>query len=427
MTRSELFEINQNGENSRVEFRRDTIDNRSLAKELVAFADLSGGRVFLGVEEDGRVGGLSRQDSPGRGDAATPRTYRQLEEWVMTACRDKVRPELVPDFEVLFEVEPGKDVAVVQVHRSWIVHHVWHDNHRTYYIRVGTQSREASWEELQRLSQQRGDLRVEVRPVTGSSMANLDLRRLTDYFQRVREQPVPTDEDLETWRALLVNTEILAEVDGATVATVAGILLFGTQPNRFLPQAGVDAVAYPGMEKDYAAIERATLRGPMTPLYGRRKVSETHIEHPLVENGLVEQAIHFVRRNTTVTAELEDGARRKERWDYPEEAVREAIVNALVHRDYLLSSTDIELSIYEDRLEVISPGRLPNDITPERMRTGCRAARNQLLKDIMRDYGYLEHMGMGVPRKIIKGMREHNGTEPDLIEEDERFTVRLWK
>ena len=85
------------------------------------------------------------------------------------------------------------------------------------------------------------------------------------------------------------------------------------------------------------------------------------------------------------------------------------------------------ISIYVDRLEVISPGRLPNGITPDRMRTGCRSARNQLLKDVMRDYGYLEHMGMGVPRKIVRGMRELNGTEPDLIEDGERFIVRLWK
>ncbi len=102
-------------------------------------------------------------------------------------------------------------------------------------------------------------------------------------------------------------------------------------------------------------------------------------------------------------------------------------MNAVVHRDYLLSSTTIEVSIYADRLEIISPGRLPNGITPARMRIGCRAARNQLLKDVMRDYNYLEHTGMGVPRKIIKGMLEHNGTEPDLLEEEERFLVRLWK
>jgi ATP-dependent DNA helicase RecG len=145
----------------------------------------------------------------------------------------------------------------------------------------------------------------------------------------------------------------------------------------------------------------------------------------VVENGLVEQATDFVRRNTAVTATLEDGARRVERPAYPEEAIRETVVNALVHRDYLLSATDIELSIYADRIEVISPGRLPNGITPARMLTGCRAARNQLLKDVMADYGYLEHLGMGVPRKIVKGMREHNGTAPELIEDGESFRVVL--
>ena len=200
--------------------------------------------------------------------------------------------------------------------------------------------------------------------------------------------------------------------------TLSGILLFGKTPNRFLPQAGIDAAAFPGTEKDYAARERATLRGPMTPLMDQNG--------DVLEAGLAEQALEFVRRNTPVTAVLEDGARRVERPAYPVEVIRETVVNALIHRDYLLAHTDIELAIYEDRLEIISPGKLPNGITPERMRAGTRAARNQLLKDVMKDYGYLEHMGMGVPRKIIRGMKEHNQTDPDLVEENERFTVRLY-
>jgi len=85
------------------------------------------------------------------------------------------------------------------------------------------------------------------------------------------------------------------------------------------------------------------------------------------------------------------------------------------------------LALYSDRLEVISPGILPNGITAERMRAGCRVARNELLKEVMRDYGYLDSIGMGVPRMIIRGMRGHNGTEPDLTEEEDRFIVRLWK
>ncbi len=403
MTKTELLELIKNGENSGVEFKRDTIENRALAKELVAFANLRGGRVILGVDDDASVVGIARD---------------RLEEWVMTACRDKIRPELIPYYEIVRDVEPGKDVAVVQVDRGWVVHHVWHNNHRTYYIRVGTLSREASAEELERLFQRRGSFRLELRGVSGSSLEDFDYRRLYDYFHRVRSQDTPGRDDAYAWQILLLNTEFLIEEEDRKPATVAALLLFCPNPNRYLPQAGIDAVAYPGKEKDYAAKERLSIRGPMTALSG---------SDGIVENGLVEQAVEFVRRNTGVAAELADGVRREQKWTYPEEAVRETVVNALVHRDYLLSGTTVELSVYEDRLEVASPGRLPNGITPQRMMTGCRSARNQLLKDVMRDYGYLEHMGMGVPRKIVKGMREHNGTTPDLIEDEELFTVRLWK
>ncbi len=452
MNKTELREIINNGENSGVEFKRDTEDNRTLAKELVAFANLQGGRVLLGVEKNRTVFGLTRFDT-GTGTGDTPRIYDRLEEWIMQACRDKIRPEVIPYFEVIRDVEPGLDVAVVEIERGWSAHHVWHDQHRTYYIRAGTLSREASPEELERLFQQRGAFRLEIRPVSGSSMDDLDPRRLSEYFGRVRAQSILFDEPPAEWRerveadarredesrwseifdlrlrewreeqrrvweSLLVNTELLDSGERHP-ATVAGLLLFGKNPKRYLPQSGIDAAAYDGPEKDYAARERTSLRGPMVAL---RAADAT-----TVETGLVEQAVEFVRRNTTVNAKLVDGARREERWDYPEEAVREAVVNALVHRDYLLSGTDIELSVYSDRLEIISPGRLPNGITTERMRIGCRAARNQLLKDTMRDYGYLEHMGMGVPRKILRSMRESNGTEPDLTEDGERFLVRLWK
>jgi ATP-dependent DNA helicase RecG len=301
---------------------------------------------------------------------------------------------------------------MVRVTPGYDVHSLWHNDSNKYYIRVGTHSKEATHEELGRLFQQRGAIRAESRPVSGATLADLDRRRLRDYFGRVRQQEVPADEDEAAWRTLLVNTEIITE-EGVTVG---GMLLFGRTPNRFLPQAGIDAAAFPGTEKDYAARERAALRGPMTPLLDATGA--------IVENGLVEQALEFVRRNTPVTARLENG-RRIEKPAYPQEALREAIVNALIHRDYLLSGTDIELAVYSDRLEIISPGRLMNGMTPERMRAGTRNTRNQLLQDVMRDYHYLERMGMGIPRKIIAGMQKHNNTVPELIEDQERFILRL--
>jgi len=399
ITRTELLEIIRNGENSGVEFKRDVVQNDVLARELVALSNFAGGMVLLGIDDDGSVVGVTRDN---------------LEEWVMTVCRDKVRPGLIPFYEVVKDVEPGKDVVVVRVVRGLDVHTLWHNNRHAYFIRVGTQSREPSPEELSRLFQQRGGLRAELRPVSGARFADLDIRRLRDYFSRIRQQDVPNDNDDAAWTTLLFNTEIMVE-EGISVA---GILLFGRTPNRFLPHAGIDATAFPGLSKEYAARERASLRGPLTPLLDEAG--------GIVEAGLVEQALAFVQRNIAFTGQLEaGGARREQIPAYPEEAVREAVVNAVVHRDYLLSSTDIELSIFEDRLEIVSPGRLPNGITTARMLTGCRASRNQLIKDVLRDYRYLEHSGMGIPRKIVKCMRKQNGTDPVLIEDGEQFAMRL--
>ena len=399
VTKTELLEMIENGENSGVDFKRDVLANHQLAKTLVAFSNLEGGMVLLGVDDDATVTGLTRD---------------RLEEWVMTTCRDKIRPAIIPYFEMLRNVAPGKDVAIVRVPRGVDVHSQWHNNRNTYFIRVGSESREPSPQELSRLFQQRGTFRAELRPVSGSTIDNLDRRRLKDYFGRIRQQDVPSDDDDTGWHTLLVNTEIMVD-DGVSLS---GLLLFGKTPKRFLPQAGVDAVALLGVEKDYAAVERLALTGPMTPLMDQ--------DRNILESGIVDQALEFVRRNTPMTAYLDYGGRRVERSAYPEDAVREALVNALIHRDYLLVNTDIELAIYQDRLEIISPGKLPNGITPERMRAGTRAARNQLLKDVMRDYGYLEHMGMGVPRKIVRSMNKHNQTDPDLVEENERFIVRLF-
>ncbi len=398
ITRVELLELLRNNENSEVEFKRDDIENHELAEELVAFSNLEGGMVLLGVEDGGTVSGIMRDD---------------LEEWVMNACRDKIRPAIIPGYAIIRDVEPDKDVAIISVPRGNHVHSKWHNNRHRYFIRVGTTNREPTPEELSRLFQKRGMFRAELMPVPKSCLIDLDRRRLRNYFVNIRQQEVPADSDETEWQTLLSNTEIMVE-DGVTLA---GLLLFGRNPSHFLGQAGVDAAAFPGKVKDYAARERIQLRGPMTPLLNE--------QGELVDAGLVEQAANFVSRNTGITATLKGGLRRIEIPEYPTEVIRETVVNALVHRDYLLAHTDIELCIYSDRAEVVSPGRLPNGITATRMRTGCRSARNQLVRDVMRDYGYLEHMGMGVPRKIVRGMKEHNGTDPGLLEVNESFVVRL--
>ena len=426
MNRTELEELIRNGENSGVEFKRDDVVPERLAKELAALLNLEGGHLLLGVEGDGTVTGLTRAP-------------KQAEERIMEVARVHLRPAAIPFWETL-KLDDENVVGVISLPAdapdkpykakrgsAWVTQ-----------VRVGTTTRDATNAEEARLYMQSGHLQYDRKPVSGATFDDLDLRRLVNYFRNLRQQGAPEDTDLESWLRLLVNTELMAEDRTRPMPTVGGLLLFGLKPNRFLPQAGISAVAYSGTQKDYGAKARATLRGPAVSLFPAPPDDPGQPLYPLLprtfseagtaaEAGVIEQALDFVRRNIEVTAWIDNGGRRLERWDYPLEAVREALANAVAHRDYTITVTDIELSLYTDRIEIISPGRLPNTVTVDKMRAGYRASRNELIKEVLRDYRYIEATGLGVPRRIIDGMRAHNGTEPDLIEEDDRFLVRLWK
>ena len=403
MNKTELLELIRNGEDSRLEFKRDGIENHVLAKALVAFLNLEGGTVLLGVDDDGSIRG----------------TYRdRLVEWVMEASRVKIEPQVIPLVSWAKDIEPGRDVLAVTVTRGADKPYAClHDGRKTYYIRVGNTSREASREELQRMYQASGQLQYGLKPVSGADLDAFDVRRLRDYLIGLGDDATPPESDLDGWETLLQNIELMTYSAGQVVATIDGLLLFGRTPQKYVPQSGIRAICYTGVEPDYATRADEDLRGPMVPL---RAASGS-----LVESGLVEKAWDFIRRNTTPTGRLQ-GARRRDSWEYPETVIREVVVNALVHRDYSIGGTDIMLALYADRLEVQSPGGLPNTVTVDGMRSGFRYARNQTLVNIMRDYGYVDARGMGVRHKVIPGMRMHNGTEPDLLAEPNRFTVRLW-
>ncbi len=212
-----------------------------------------------------------------------------------------------------------------------------------------------------------------LKPVLGAGLDFLDQRRLHDYFGRVLDWGDTREElgrniESEGWRTLLVNLDLAVRTRRTIAPTINGALLFGRNPKRRLPQSGIRAICYAGDDPDYATRTDQELRGPLVPLIDL------------------------------------DG-----------------------HRDYSIAGTDVMLEIFSNRVEITSPGRLPNTVTPAGMRSGMRYARNQALVNVMRDYGYAEARGMGVRTKIIPGMRAHNGTEPELIEDEHQFKVRLWK
>ncbi|MDE0117644.1 MAG: putative DNA binding domain-containing protein [bacterium] len=406
MNQTDLLRLIAGGENSRVEFKRDDLKPVKIAEVIAGLLNLQGGQVLLGVEDDGEISGLTRSSG-------------KAEEWIMQIARDHLMPSIIPTWEVT-DLEGGTMVGIVTVPANAPdkPYKCKQGAHWVTKVRVGTTTLDATREEEQRLYQQSGGLRYGLKPVPGAGVADLDARRLKDYFVRIRgdaEMPSPGSEQ---WSRQLCNLELATETDGEIYATVDGMLLFGQNTGRFLPQCGIRAVCFAGNEPGYATKSDESIKGPLVGLFS--------IGGDLVETGVVERALDFIRRNTGTSATLEDG-RRVERREFPEAAVREVVVNALVHRDYSIAGADVLLSVFNDRIEVQSPGSLPNTISIEGIRAGVRYARNQVMMSIMRDYGYVEGLGMGIRRQVIPAMAQHNGTEPEFLEEEFRFTVCLRK
>lgn len=393
MLKTELLEIIANGENSGVEFKRDDIRPEQLAKEIVAFANVHGGRVLLGVEDNGQLTGLQRADT---------------QEWVLNVFRDKVHPQIIPFYEEIL-IEQDVRVGVITIAAGISKPYVLRQNNREdVYIRMGDRSELATREQQLRLFESGGLLHVEVLPVTGTSLANIDTNRLDYYLRTIIQDPEVPQNDNE-WIERLLGLGLMTEDGmGNTVCSVAGLICFGINPRRFLRQAGLRVMSFSGNEKTYQAQLDVVLDAP---LVGRFKVNKNG-QKELVDEGLIEKfsaaIIPFI---TQEAYGIDENMRKEKAFHYPWEAIRETVINALVHRDWT-RAVDIEVTNYADRLEVISPGRLPNTMTISKMVAGQRSPRNTLIMEIMRDYGYVDARGMGIRTKIIPLMKKLNRVDP---------------
>ena len=200
MNRTDLLQLIANGENSRVEFKRDDVQPGKVATEMAGLLNHEGGHVLLGVEDDGTVLGMTR-------------AAQQAEEWVMQMARDHLLPPVIPTWE-LGESEEGVVVGILTVPANAPdkPYKVKQGSHWVTKVRVGTTTRDATREEEQRLYQHSGGLRYGLKPVPGASVADLDGRRLRDYFVRIRgDEDTPSAAD--SWRRLLCN--LLVQTRGA--------------------------------------------------------------------------------------------------------------------------------------------------------------------------------------------------------------------
>ena len=408
MYKGDLIDLISHGENSHVEFKRDTREcPEGLAQEIVALANFRGGKILIGVEDDHTVSGIQE-----------PR----LKEWVMeSVCDPYVYPPITPQYNEI-QVNENQRVAMLTIdqgiHKPYVVRH---EDSEQAYIRVGTTSRIARREEQACLLQIGGIIHPELMPVQSSGLSDLCPHRLRHYLVSIMnyENTLSGEET----RSVLSDLGMLTGSErNSERCTIAGILLFGNTPRRLLRCAGIRCIVHERDEKDEAIFDQR-FDGPLMP---RHYTSADDCEEVL-EKGLIDIVIDAIRSFVSVKeTSIEDSSQGALKWQYPVEAIREALTNAVAHRDWTRLG-EIEVSIYADRIEILSPGALVDSMTVSKILSGRRSVRNQLISRALRDYGYIKSRGIGVRMKIVPLLKEHNGNEPRIISTEEGHKVVMYK
>jgi len=395
MTLMELEKLIVGGEGSTVEFKRDTLRPEQLAREIAAMANLQGGTILLGVEDDGSISGITR-----------PR----LNEWIFdTVISRYIHPVIIPCYEEI-PLDDNRRVAVLSftqgVSKPYIVKY---KDREELYIRLGSVTRLATREQQIRLYASGGLLQPEILPVSGTSYNTLDKVRLDNYLRDILQDPEVPESESEWIDRLLGLGLMTRNALGDPVCTIAGLVLFGIRPRLFLRQAGIRLMAFNSTDKEYQARLDTVLDAP---LVGRWQISEN--QRTLIDAGLIEKFTETLRPFIAVeAAEIDRYFRREKTWLYPSEAVRESVINALAHRDWT-RFVDVEVCLYADRMEIISPGALQDAMSIEKMKAGLRSMRNQIVMEVLRDYGYVDARGMGIRTKVIPLMKA-TGKEPRFV------------
>ena len=360
-----------------------------LANELAAFANTDGGVVLCGVTNSGNVQGMSREQM----DA--------LERLLVEVCTDMIIPPIRP-IVLRRETEEGASFLLVEVPQG----HTQHDSPGGSYHRVGSSKRRMTSDERLRLAQQRGQARFlwfDKQPVPGTGFGSLDESLWKSLLSTVGA--ADPESALEKM-GLLTNDE-----NGTTRATVAGVLLCCHSPEEWLPNACIAATYYRGNDRASEQIDAQTITGPL--------------------NRQITEAVAFAVRNMRVGAYKNPA--RTDLPQYSEAALFEAIVNAVIHRDYSIRGSRIRLSMFTDRVEINSPGGLPNNLTIDSMDVR-QSTRNEALASIfgripvgeVRGSGdrqfFMERRGDGVPT-IFRETESLSGEPPEyqLIDDSDLF------
>jgi ATP-dependent DNA helicase RecG len=350
-------------EDLHTEFKLETIHPDDLSAELVGFANADGGQLIIGVSEERQIIGVRGVD--------------KVRQYVDNVALNNCVPPITLSQEMI--KRGAKAVVIVNIAKG--EQRPYRTNRGVYFVRTASGRRQASREELLRLFQASESLYYDEMPLVRLSLADLDV----DALQRFLAQTAQTQNLLEMAPTRLLRSWRLAANDHPTVA---GLVLFGRDPQQHLPFAQINAAGIPGTDIANEPIDRKDLTGRLLDV--------------------IDQAIRFLHLHLRVPHKIR-GLEPEPQPELPDEVLREAIVNAVAHRDYTVQGP-IRLFVFDDRVEFHTPGKAPNTVDEEAMRAGTHVVRNPHIYARLSDAGLVTRAGSGIPR-IVKLVRQATGED----------------
>lgn len=381
----ELIELIGRGEDSRTQFKQTVTNPESVAGDLVAFSNSMGGRIVIGVNDMGTVVGLSADD------------IRRINQLVSNTATNLVRPSINPTSENISVGE--RLVMVVTVQEG--ISKPYSDNGGVFWVKSGADKRRVtSREEVQRMFQSADLVHADELPVEGTNTGDIDQEHFSGFFEKLYGEPL--DEALDRDGLSLVR--LLNNLGLAREATLnlAGLMIFGRHPQRHRPAFVVKAVAFVGNDPA-----------------GDKYRDSQDIDGCLRD--LHKEIMSFLTRNLR-RLQGKKGINTEGDLEVPLAALEELVVNMLLHRDYFISAP-WRVMLFDDRIELISPGALPNNLTVENIRNGVSVIRNPLLASFATKGNELPYRGIGT------GIRRALAAVPSLELESDTdrnlFTARI--
>ena len=358
METTELIDLLSRGEDSRQQFKTDMNNADALAAEIVAFSNTAGGRIFIGVNDDGSVRGLSGAD------------VARLNLLIANVASQVVRPAVNPLTENV--PHPAGTVLVLSIAEG--VNKPYMDKNGAIWVKNGSDKRRAtSREELQRLFQQAGLVHADETPVVGLSAGDVDMPYFEAFFAQQFGEPLAQHN--QPLPQLLTNMNLMNQGQ----LNVAGGLLFAKSPQYALPAFIVKAVAFVGTRiEDERYIDSRDITGKLADVF--------------------QQTLGFIIANTRA-AQGEQGFNSPGLPEIPRIVWEELVANALIHRDYFISAP-VRVLVFADRVEIISPGHLPNNLTIENIKAGNSNMRNPILASFAAKLLPYRGLGSGLLRVI---------------------------